>query len=360
MRKILTMLGIVVMVIFTFGLVFAEGQEVSKKDPIVINMGNIDTPFELNLSNTNGQFSSTDIKCRAFKKILEAKSHGRFKVKIYPNGQLGNQQEMMEMNREGSLQMTGCSASPIVRYTKEFMAFQIPYIFKDVNVALKAMNGPLGEEFNELFVEKTGIRFLAWGFEGYFNVGTVNKKVVVPSDMKGLKIRSGMSAINVQIFKLLDAIATPIPFTEIYTSLQQRVIDGVSTPTGFHYALNLYEQEKYLNMADILFSWSPISINEKFYRSLSKEDQYLIKDAAVEAMKTFQGMVLWGRSLWMEELKKQGMEVIIPTPEQKALWIKTLRDPMIKWAKKQIGPEWVDKVFNASKEAEEKLYGSTQ
>ena len=358
MRKVLVTLATAVMVIFTFGLVFAEGQEV--KDPIIINMGNIDTPFELDLKSTNGQFSSTDIKCRAFKKILEARSHGRFKVKIYPNGQLGNQQEMMEMNREGSLKMTGCSASPIVRYAEEFMAFQIPYIFKDVNVALEVMNGPLGEEFNELFVKKTGIRFLAWGFEGYFNVGTTNKRVVVPSDMKELKIRSGMSAINVQIFKLLGAIATPIPFTEIYTSLQQRVIDGVSTPTGFHYALNLFEQEKYLNMADIIFSWSPISINEKFYRSLPKEDQVLIKEAALEAMKTFQGMVLWGRSLWIEELKKKGMEVIIPTPEQKALWVKALRDPMIEWTKKQIGPEWVDKVVNASKKAEERLYGSTR
>ena len=358
MRKALVMLvATAVIVTFASGLVFAESKV---KYPIIINMGNIDTPFELDLKSTNGQFSSTDIKCRAFKKILEARSHGRFKVKIYPNGQLGNQQEMMEMNREGSLKMTGCSASPIVRYAKEFMAFQIPYIFKDVNVALEVMNGPLGEEFNEFFVKKTGIRFLAWGFEGYFNVGTTSRRVVVPSDMKGLKIRSGMSAINVQIFKLLGAIATPIPFTEIYTSLQQRVIDGVSTPTGFHYALNLFEQEKYLNMADIIFSWSPISINEKFYRSLPKEDQVLIKEAALEAMKTFQGMVLWGRSLWIEELKKKGMEVIIPTPEQKALWVKTLRDPMIEWTKKQIDPEWVDKVVNASRKAEEKLYGSAQ
>ena len=134
---------------------------------ITIRMGNVDSPFELTLTKANGEFASTDIKCQAFKKIVEENSQGTIKVKIFPAGQLGGEREMLEMTKMGSLEMNGCSAAPLASFVPEVMAIQIPYIFKDENVALEVLNGPVGEELNELIVKKMGMRIFRWAYEGY-------------------------------------------------------------------------------------------------------------------------------------------------------------------------------------------------
>ncbi len=367
MKKAIMLLLTVVVLMLIPGIIFAGGkaeQEVqiapevtAPKKVITIKMGNVDSPFHLTMSESNGEYASTDIKCRAFKKILETTSQGRFKVEIFPAGQLGGEREMLEMCAEGSLQMTGCSASPVASLAPEMMAFQIPYFFKDVNVATRVMDGPLGDEFNELILEKTGIRYLAWGFEGYFNIGTTKKPIAVPSDLKGMKIRSSVTPNFQEIFKLTGGVATPIPFQEIYTAVQQGVVEGACTTIGLHYTIKLQELEKYFNMADIFYGWSPICINEEFYRSLPAEDQYLIKEAAIKARNIHLAMVLWGRDLWVEHFKGLGIKFIFPTTEQKAEWVKCLKNPMEAWTRKEIGDEWVDKVIAASKKAEEELYG---
>ena len=324
---------------------------------ITIKMGNVDSPFKLTLTKSNGEFASTDIKCEAFKKIIEESSHGRIKVKVFPAGQLGGEREMLEMTKMGSLQMNGCSAATLPNFVPEVMAIQIPYIFKDPNVALKVMRGPLGRELDELIVKKMGMRILAWGFEGYYNIGNVKRPIVIPADLKGLKIRTGEAPNIMETVRLAGAVPTPISFSEIYTTLQQGVVDGVMTGIGLHYTIKTHELLKYYNVANLFFGWSPIAINEKFYQSLSPEDQYLIQEAALKAMTVYQGMYFWGRDLWVELFQKRGIEFSFPTPAQEQQWVEAIKNPMIEWTRKKIGTEWVDKVLKASTDTEKELYG---
>ena len=114
---------------------------------------------------------------------------------------------------------------------------------------------------------------------------------------------------------------------------------------------------KYYNVANLFFGWSPIAINEKFYQSLSPEDQYLIQEAALKAMTVYQGMYFWGRDLWVELFQKRGIEFSLPTPAQEQQWVKAIKNPMIEWTRKKIGSEWVDKVLKASTDTEKELYG---
>ena len=193
---------------------------------ITIKMGNVDSPFKMTLSETNGEFASTDIKCQAFKKMVEAGSDGRIQVKIFPAGQLGGEREMLEMTKMGSLQMNGCSAAALATFVPEVMAIQIPYIFRDENVALKVLNGPVGAELNELIAKKMGMRIFAWNSEGYYNIGNTKKRIQVPGDLKGLKIRVPETPNMVEIIKLAGGVPTPISFTEVYTTMQQGVVDG--------------------------------------------------------------------------------------------------------------------------------------
>lgn len=324
---------------------------------ITIKMGNVDSPFELALAKTNGEFASTDIKCKAFKKIVEESSRGRIKVKIFPAGQLGGEREMLEMTKMGSLQMNGCSAAALATFAPEVMAIQIPYIFKDENVGLKVMSGPVGEELNELIVKKMGMRVLAWNFEGYYNIGNTKKRIKGPGDLAGLKIRVPETPNMVEIVKLAGGVPTPVSFTEVYTTMQQGVVDGAMTGIGLHYTMKTHELMKYYNYASPWFGWSPIAVNEKFYRSLSPEDQFLIKQAALKAMVVHQGLVYWGRDLWIELFRERGIKVDFPSEAEMEQWVTTLKDPMIDWTKKQIGAEWVDKILKASEAAEKTIYG---
>jgi C4-dicarboxylate-binding protein DctP len=324
---------------------------------INIKMGNVDTPVELTLDKTNGEYASTDIKCKAFKKIIEESSHGKIKVKVFPAGQLGGEREMLEMTKMGSLQMNGCSAAALATFVPEVMALQIPYIFSDENVGLRVMKGPIGQEMNELIAKKMGMRIFDWAFEGYYNIGNIKRPIRVPSDLKGMKIRVAESPNLMEIIKAAGGVATPIPFTEVYTALQQGVVDGVMTGIGLHYTIKTHELIKYFDFANMWFGWSPIGINEEFYRSLSAEDQELIKEAALKAMATYQGMVFWGRDLWVELFRERGIEVYFQTAAEKEEWVETVRPPLEKWTRKEIGSEWVDKIMKASEEAEKELYG---
>lgn len=175
----LRVVGLIVSFLVLLGTSAALSKEIN------IRMGNVDSPFELTLTKANGEFASTDIKCQAFKKIVEEISHGTIKVKIFPAGQLGGEREMLEMTKMGSLEMNGCSAAPLASFVPEVMAIQIPYMFKDENVALEVLNGPVGQELNELIVKKMGMRIFSWAYEGYYNIGNTKKPIRVPADLKG-------------------------------------------------------------------------------------------------------------------------------------------------------------------------------
>lgn len=324
---------------------------------ITIKIANVDTIAKVTLNESNGEFSSQDIKCQSFKRFIEESSGGRIEVKNFPNAQMGGEREMWEMTKQGSLQMNACSSAPLPNFVPEVMAIHIPYMFKDSNVALKVMEGPFGQELNQLILKKMGIRVLQWQHETEYNFMTTKRSVKEPQDLKGTKIRVPGNPALVELTKLTGATPTPIPYSEVYTSLQQGVVDGVSTGIVFIHGIGVDKLVNHISVADPWMGWGVICINEKFYQSLSPEDQYLVKEAAARASKSYQGMAYWGRDLWIEYFKKQGKDVQIPDVATKAKWVETLKPQMTEFIKKQIGSEWIDKVKKASEQAEKELYG---
>lgn len=326
---------------------------------ITIKCGSYDTPLELTLEKTNGEFASTNIKAQVFKKIVENQSQGRIKVKVFPAGQLGNDREALLMTKQGSLEANAYPANPLPNYVPETLAIQIPYMFRDINVAMRVMQGPEADELAELVRKKMGVRVLAWGFEGpYYNIMNTKKRVRVPSDLKGLKIRVMEAPSMIEVIKVAGGTPTPISWTEVYTSLQQGVVDGIETAIAYVRMIKLEEQIKYVNMSNFYLGPSNFLVNDKWYSSLSPDDQKLIKEAAQRAMTTFMGLSLWGEDLMVEYLRERKVDVYYPTPSEMKEWENTLKPHMIKWTKKQIGPEWVDKFLKASERVEKELYGN--
>ena len=353
-RKVLG--GVIVfLVAITFPMLL--GIEAVFSQAVTIKMGDADTVVELTLDKTNGEYASQNIKSQAFKRYIEQASNGRISVKIFPDCQLGGEREQWEMTKAGSLDMNGLSTGPLANFVPEVMATQIPYMFKDSNVALKVINGPVGQELVDVIVKKMGVRVLAWQHETNYNFMAMKKSIKVPEDLKGMKIRTVENPAIIEFTKLTGASPTPIPFNELYTSVQQGIVDGVNLGIVFVHFTGLDALIKHINLADPWLSLGTISINEKFYRSLSPQDQYLVKEAAMKASATYQGLAYMARDLWNEYLRNKGIEIYNPSSQEMEKWVSTLNPPMTQWVKKQIGPEWVDKIFKANKEAEQELYG---
>ena len=344
-------------IIFTV-LVFAATSPAMAKT-LNIKFGTYDPPLELGLEKTNGEFASTNIKGQAFKDMIEKKSGGTIQVKIFPSGQLGNDREALEMIKAGTMDMSGYPGGPITNFAPEILALQIPYLFKDINVAKKVLYGPAGQELVELIAKRDGIRILAWGFEGpYYNFMSAKKAIRVPGDLKGQKIRTLETPNLVEMVKIAGGTPTPISFSELYTSLQQGVVDGCITADPFVRMIKLDEVLKYINKADFFLGMSNIYISESFWKKLSPEQRYLIKDSALQAMVAFEGLTLWGGTVWGDYFKKKGVEVYVPNEDEMKAWKDTMHAHMVSWTKNRIGAEWVDKFLKASQEAEKELYGN--
>jgi len=329
----------------------------SAKD-LIIKMGSYDPVLVLDQKKSNGEFASTNIKAQAFKDIIEQMTGGRIKVNVYPNGQLGDDMEMLEMLQAGTAPMSAYPGSPLPNFAPEVLAVQISYIFKDVNVARRVMNGPFGDELAESIVKTSGIRILAWGFEApYYNFMSVKKRIRVPSDMKGQKIRTMETPHLMEAVRVAGGTPTPISYAEMYTSLQQGVIDGVITGIPYAHSSKITELIKYVNKADPFMGISNIYASEKWWKKLSAEDKYLIKNAAMQAMTSFDGLVAWSEGMWPKFFTSIGIEVYTPNQKEMKVWRDTLKGHMIEWTRKKIGDKWVDKIVKASNEAEKALYG---
>jgi C4-dicarboxylate-binding protein DctP len=323
-----------------------------------IKFGTYDPPLELGLEKTNGEFATTNIKGQVFKDYIEKRSRGEIEVKVFPNGQLGNDREALEMLKAGSMDMSGYPGVPITNFAPEYLALTIPYLFKDLNVAKKVLNGPVGQELVELIAKRNGIRILAWGFEGpYYNFMSTKKPIRVPSDLRGQKIRVAEAPNLMEMVKVSGATPTPISFSELYTSLQQGIVDGCVTAEPFVRMIKLDEVVKYINKADFYLGTSNVWASEIFWNKLTPDQKVLIKDASIQCMVAFEGLTAWGQTAWGEYFKKQGLQIYTPSPEEMKVWVDTLHPHMVKWTKEKIGAEWVDKFIKASQEAQKELYG---
>lgn len=283
----------------------------------------------------------------AFKQLVESRTDGRVKVEIYPNNQVGSPREMFESTKMGSLQMVWDGSSNFVGFVPEFMVFSMPYIFPNVNVALRVLDGQFGKELSAASIKRSGVRILAYTHNGWRSF-TNNKKVIrTPADIKGMKIRTQEDPAMMKIVESMGGSATPIAWGELYTALQQGVVDGEENPTSMVQVAKLYEVQKYMTLDGHIFGVNPICINEKFYQSLPADIRFIIKDSAQTAGFIYNGLVEYGATLDVADLTKKGMKIYSPTEAEYQQFVKAAQGPCKEFVVSKIGKEWPDKLLKA-------------
>jgi tripartite ATP-independent transporter DctP family solute receptor len=289
-----------------------------------------------------------------FKHMVENETGGAVKVNLYPAGQLGGEREVAEAVKLGSVQV-GMLSGPFSGFCREAQVFDIPYLFPSLLVAYRTLDGPFGKELAEECLKKTGMRILTYAQVGFRNFTNSARVIKSPADLKGLKFRVMENPVYVNLVRSMGGAPTPIPWPETYTALQQKVVDGQENPISSIKFAKLYEVQKYLTMDGHTFGVSFMLINEKFFQSLPKEFQAILKNAALTSAVSENGIDNLDNSIGLQFLKDRGMEVYVPTAAQKAQFRAVAQPAVIEYLEKQIGRPWIDKVLNAVKEAEASL-----
>jgi C4-dicarboxylate-binding protein DctP len=290
-----------------------------------------------------------------FQEIVESGSKGAIEVRILGANKAGNERQQLEKVQNGINQMANVSEGLHPAFFKPGLVLGMPFLFGTSAVVWEVMDGWFGDKYNAAFLEATGMRFLSHSESGFRSLFNSERVVRVPADLEGLKIRTMENPAHIAMMKGLGANPTPIPWTEVYTSLQQKVVDGMENPPGLFFLMKFYEQQKYLTVDRHLYSFHSSVINEDFFRSLPTGFQDLIVHADRVALTIGRATAVLGERRAIERLSEQGIEVYMPTPEEYAQFREKGRPPAEAYVREQIGDEWVDDVLKAVAEAENAL-----
>lgn len=215
-----------------------------------------------------------------FADLLAKKTDGKIKVQIFPNGQVGQNREMLESIQGGVLDM-GLPALPAFGgFTKDTRVFDLFYLFDNREEAEKVLDGDVGQDVARA-VEKTGIKILAWWSQG-FRESTSNRLFKTPQELKGLKIRVMENPLHIEAWNTMGASAIPMAFSEVLTSLQQGVLDAQENPYQNIVNSGFDTVQKYVIETGHLYGPLPIVYSKVKWDKLDPDTQKVIMEAAQE------------------------------------------------------------------------------
>ncbi|MDQ2635219.1 MAG: DctP family TRAP transporter solute-binding subunit [Pseudomonadota bacterium] len=285
----------------------------------------------LNLGFVGGTNAPEAIAMGQFADEVKEKTGGRIEVRLQGGGALGGDREVIEGVQLGTVDMTVVSTSIVVNFAPEFAIFDIPFLFRDFDHAQAVLEGPIGQELLEGLPEK-GLVGLGLGGMGFRELTNNVAPVKSPADVEGLKIRTQQNEMHIAVWRELGALPTPMAIPEVYTALQQGVVDGQENPVGAIINNRFGEVQKYISLTDHAFTPLVLLITPSIYSSLSEEDRQVFVTAAKNAMGRNRKEVENVLTSGLETLKSQGMTVVADV--DKAAFRAKLDDIYMEFAKR--------------------------
>ncbi|HBT47613.1 MAG TPA: C4-dicarboxylate ABC transporter substrate-binding protein [Peptococcaceae bacterium] len=270
-----------------------------KGQPIVLKLGHIQTQEDL-----------WQLGAERFAQLVAQKTGGQVKIEIYPNSTLGGDRDMAEGMQMGSVDFA-LIAGVLGNFEKSFQILELPYLFEDEEHLRKVIYGPIGEELLERLRTNANIRGLAFWERGSRQV-TSNKPINSIEDIKGLKIRVPEIPAMVEAWKAMGANPTPMAWSEVYSALEQNVIEAQENPIPYIYAGNIHEVQKYLAITNHKYEYVVLCMSELTYNKLTPEQRQAIEEAAAEATEYENQLVKEKTEEYLEVMKAKGMQVTYP------------------------------------------------
>ena len=283
----------------------------------------------------------------AFKDHVEKATKGSIKVEIYPAGQFGKDQPTMEGLRLGTLEMAVAHDGAIATVYKPIGVLGIPFLYENHEHAWRVYDSPWLKDFSGDMIKKTGIRMLGLADNGVRHFTNSLRPIVTPADMKGMKIRIQPSPVFQTLVESLGASASAIPWAELPAALQQKVVDGQENGVTNILAASLYQYQKFATLDGHVWSVHAYMINDRFYNGLTATEKKAVDEGTQKAIAIHRKMTAEQDRNAKPILEKNGMQVTTLTPAQVGEFRKLSQPPVRKWAEKEIGNDYVEKLFGA-------------
>lgn len=242
---------------------------VASAAPVTLKLGHIAEP-----DNVYGQGASH------FADLVKQRSNGEIDIQVYPSSQLGNQRDLVEGLGLGTVDMTLTGTAVMGNFVPEMAVFDLPFIFRDVNHAYKALD-TVGMDLAKKGEDRGMITLAIWE-NGIRHMTNNARPIKEPADMKGLKFRVMEQPVYIEMMKSLGASPTPMAMSELYTALQKGVIDGQENPLGHIATKRFNEVQKYLSLSGHTYAAEPLLISKIAWNKLSPEQQEIVRQAAID------------------------------------------------------------------------------
>ena len=267
--------------------------------------------IEMKLGHFAADSHPGNLASKMFAEGVEKRTNGAIKTLIYPNNALGSPPEVLEQNILGAVDMSLPTQGQLGKYSKKFNCVMLPFMYNNYAQADKVLDGKfLPWAVPDL--DKAGLVFLSnweWGFR---NLTNSKRPVNHPADVKGLKIRTPPELPTQAAMEALGAVVATINFNELQMALKTGVVDGQENPIAVIYSNKIYETQKYLTLTGHNYNTMVHVISKKVYDKLTPEQKTIIKEESKKAGDWMRKTVRDEEADQINQLKKFGMEVVIP------------------------------------------------
>lgn len=247
---------------------------------------------------------------KIFKPLVEGKMDGEVKIEIFPNNQLGDEQEFVEGVQLGTVEMA-MTGNLWENTIPQFRLMQMPYMFINYEHADAVLNGPIGEKVYK-YLEPLNVKVLA-SFPNGFRVVSNNKRAINSiDDTKGIKLRVFQGETIIDEMQALGFSTVIMPFSEIFTALQQGVVDGQDNPLPTAYCAGWYDVQKYVAISNHMYSPGYIVINGDVWSGLSENARDVLKTASVKTAGAILAAVKREQEMIIKKITEKGVEVTYP------------------------------------------------
>ncbi len=272
MKKTIFFIGLVAVLMFVIlPDMFAGGKAETKPTKIIIRAGHVNPPGE-------PAYEAWEV----FKKKMHEKLGNTVEVQTFPQGQLGNERELIEQVKIGSLEMTAPAVSPLALQNSELNVLNLPYIFKNEGELWKVVDGPIGKRLIESTRQKAGVLILNWWSTGVRHIFS-KRPIRRVADMRDMKIRVMENPVFIDAFRALNALPTPMPYGEVYQALATGLVDAAENDSSGYRNMKFFEVAPVYSLTAHLIITKPVLIHPAFYDKLPADVKKTLDETLQEA-----------------------------------------------------------------------------
>ncbi len=268
--------------------------------------------WEVPFSHVLSGSSELHLMAERFRDLMHERTGGRFRVVIYPSGQLGGERVAFEQIQVGAVHMAITGTPVLSGWVPETQIFDLPFLFNTRDHGLAVMNGPVGDWWRDLLLERTGVRSLGFLDYGFRHVYNKRRRVEAPEDLAGLKLRVLQNATYLAAYSALGVQATPMNYGEVYSALQQGVIDGGEANAIGFVSSRLHEVAKFYSFTSITYNPITLVVNEPFYAGLPPDIRETVDRSAADALAYQSQVAREMEADAIEQMRANGVEISRP------------------------------------------------